>query len=279
MSTVTAPAPRTLFEGLIDDAAVFPPGNFSLAEAISRRTARRGHAYQDFVGPLLLPPRLVADALESTIPLTIAVVGRPDVPLGEVLQSAESVAQATGHSLAGIEVGYLGEWRSALELGVPIAVEVPHTGFEAMLDDLAADRLEQVRAKLRTGSTPANSVPTPEQLAQFLECSTTRHLAFKLTGGMHRAVSHRAATPEGSEDQFGALNVLLATDELLSGGSLEAAGALLRQRDRRAIAALSTALDGVRAERVRSAFHSYGCCDVLDPIQDLSDLYLIEETS
>ncbi|MGN6412874.1 hypothetical protein [Flexivirga sp.] len=38
---------RTLFTQLVDDAAVFPPGNFSLTEAIDRRCARRGTPASD----------------------------------------------------------------------------------------------------------------------------------------------------------------------------------------------------------------------------------------
>lgn len=278
MSTATLRPPRALFAGLIDDAAVFPPGNFPLPEAISRRLAREGAPCQDLVGPLLLPPRLVPDALESPPSLAIAVVGRPDVPLADTLTAARAVAASPAHVLAGLEIGYASGWREALHLDAPLSVEVPAAGFDTVLDDLSKTDGDRVRAKLRTGSTPANPVPTPQQLADFIAGSIGRSLGFKLTGGMHRAVSHRAATPDGGEDQFGFLNVLLATDELSEGGSVTTAVEVLAQRDHGAVAALVAALDSARTTRTRSAFRSYGCCDVLDPIRDLSDLNLIEET-
>jgi hypothetical protein len=235
--------------------------------------------YVDLVGPLLLPPALAVEALEAATPLTLAVVGRPDVALADVLDAAAAVVASRGHSLAGLEIGYRPDWRDALDLGVPLAVEVaPDQADGAPMDDLAHDGLDQVRAKLRTGSTPANPVPTPEQLAAFIAAAISRGLGFKLTGGMHRAVSYRAGTPDGGEDQFGFLNVLLATDELLRGGSVETATALLAQRDCGAVAMLVAELDQDRAAHARNVFHSYGCCDVLDPIRDLSDLNLIEET-
>lgn len=278
MSTAVSTPPRALFAGLIDDAAVFPPGCFSLSEAVARRAARRTQPYVDLVGPLLLPPSLAIAALEDATPLTIGVVGRPGISLDDVLEAADTVAAAAGHSLAGVELGYTDDWRAALRLGVPLAVELTaDQATGAPMRDLARDHLEQVRAKLRTGSTPANPVPTPTQLATFIASALEHGVGFKLTGGMHRAVSHRASTPDGGEDQFGFLNVLLATDELLRGGTVEDAAMLLNQRDHGAATALVTELDESRAVPARNAFHSYGCCDVLDPIRDLSDLNLIEE--
>jgi len=49
------PAERALFEGLVDDAAVFPPGNAPLAEALRLHREHRGSGYAAFVGPLLVP--------------------------------------------------------------------------------------------------------------------------------------------------------------------------------------------------------------------------------
>ena len=116
--------PRTLFTQLIDDAAVFPPGNCSLSEAIERRSARRSTPAADFVGPLLLPPRLIDEALADHTGLVIAVVGRRGTPVEDVVTAAERVAGSTGHSLAGVEVAAGPGWEQVLELAVPVAVEV-----------------------------------------------------------------------------------------------------------------------------------------------------------
>lgn len=279
MSTVLETPPRVLFAGLVDDAAVFPPGSFTLPDAVSRVAARRSRSYADLVGPLLLPPALIPEALEQPTPLTISVVGRPDVPLADSLDATRQVLASDRHTLAGLEIGYVSAWRDALEPGVPLAVEISHDDADGpAVADLAEDGLAQVRAKLRTGSTVTNPVPSPERLSQFLATTISRGLAFKLTGGMHRAVSHRAGTPDGGEDQFGFLNVLLATDQLLRGGSVGDACTLLSQDDSGAVAMLAASLDRARCAAIRTSFHSYGCCDVLDPIQDLSALNLIEET-
>lgn len=42
-----------LFRGLFDDAAVFPPGNLPVAEAVPAHRAHRAAWYAEAVGPLL----------------------------------------------------------------------------------------------------------------------------------------------------------------------------------------------------------------------------------
>ncbi|AKU16325.1 hypothetical protein [Luteipulveratus mongoliensis] len=275
MSTPPRP-PRALFTGLIDDAAVFPPGNAPLPDAITRREHRRNASYADLIGPLLLPPQQVTEAVAGTSPLTVAVIGRPDADLGPVLTAARLLADAKGHSLAGIELAYRPGWRDALELGVPIAVEItPDQGGLESLADLAGN--EQVRAKLRTGSTETINVPTASQVGAFLLATTEHGIAFKLTGGMHQAIAHTASTAGGQESQHGFLNVLLATRLAQTGATAADVNSVLEQRDPAAIVDEIRALDGDAVAAVRNQFHSYGCCDVLDPVRDLAHLKLIEE--
>lgn len=278
MSTAPSLPPRALFTGLIDDAAVFPPGNYPLPEAISRREQRRGAPYAELVGPLLLPPPLVSEAVSGTSPLTISVVGRPGADLDQVLRTAQLLVDARGHSLAGLEIAHHPDWRKALELSVPLAIEVTPdaAGLEAIADLHGSD--EQVRAKLRTGSTSERGVPTTAQVAAFLAATVEQSVSFKLTGGLHHAVAHTATTQSGKEEQHGFLNVLLATGAALNGESSADVSALLAERDSASIVEQIRALDASQASAIRDQFHSFGCCNVLDPIGDLSALKLIEET-
>ena len=63
-TTGGSPLPRALFTGLIDDAAVFPPGNASIADALTAHAHHRRQWYAAFVGPLLLPAAELAEAAE-----------------------------------------------------------------------------------------------------------------------------------------------------------------------------------------------------------------------
>ncbi|WP_050670023.1 hypothetical protein [Luteipulveratus halotolerans] len=281
MSTPPTLPPRALFTGLIDDAAVFPPGSATLEETVARRDQRRHTSSTDLVGPLLLPPTLVTEAVAGTSPLTVSVVVRLGAALAPVLTAARLLADAQGHSLAGIELGHSPEWRDALEPAVPVAVEVSAdpAGLEA-LSDLAGEADGQhVLAKLRTGSTDQNAVPTPAQVAAFIVATVQHDVAFKLTGGLHHPIAHTAITSSGAEEQHGFLNVLLATARALDGATAADVSAVLSQRDSRTVIDDIRAFDDDTARTVRDHFHSYGCCEVLDPIRALADLRLIEETS
>lgn len=261
---------RTLFTQLIDDAAVFPPGNFSLSEAIDRRSARRGTPASDFVGPLLLPPRLVDEALADHSGLVITVIGRKETPLDETAAAAERVADSSGHALCGVEVAAVPGWEQVLRLAVPVAVEVPAGPHGVALLPGIGKYDGQVVAKLRTGSTPTTPVPSVDDVTAFITECVRIGMPFKLTGGLHHAIAH---TSEG-EEQFGFLGILLAVHAALSGGDV--AGQLSNrdpQTTRKAVCALTEA-DAMTA---RNVFTSFGCCDVLDPIHDLAGLGLIPE--
>ncbi|WP_265447604.1 hypothetical protein [Flexivirga meconopsidis] len=263
---------RALFTQLIDDAAVFPPGNFPLDEAIERRAGRRGTPASDFVGPLLLPPSLVDAALADPGGLVITVVGRAGTSISEVIAAATKVADSAAHALAGVEVPATDGWQDAIGLSVPIAVEVPAgSGGLNVLADLAGPR-EEVVAKLRTGATANNAVPSTRDLAAFISGCVQHGLQFKLTGGLHHAISTTVTTDSGTEDQFGFLNVLLATDAALGQGDPEA---LLDSRDSDSITSALAGFSEARAVTTRNTFSSFGCCNVLDPIDDLTTLGLI----
>lgn len=264
---------RTLFTQLVDDAAVFPPGNFSLSEAIDRRSARRGTPASDFVGPLLLPPQLIDEALEDHSGLVIGVIGRTETPIDDVVAAAGNVADAAGHALAGVEVAAVDGWEKVLDLEVPVAVEVPAGPAGRDLLPALAEHEGRVVAKLRTGSTPTNAVPSAADTAAFITECVQLGIAFKLTGGLHRAIAHTAGDrTTDAEEQFGFLGILLAVHAALLGRDVAAA---LTDCDEASIGSAVRALSEADAVNVRNVFTSFGCCDVLDPIRDLAALGLI----
>ena len=62
---------------LLDDAAVFPPGNLPLAEAVVAHRAHRASWYADLVGPLVVPAAALDDLVDEG-PLDVAVVAPLD---------------------------------------------------------------------------------------------------------------------------------------------------------------------------------------------------------
>lgn len=294
----TTAAPRALFDRLVDDAAVFPPGNAPVEVAWTEHLTLRQGGYGDLVGPLLIGTAgasALSDAAASSPPVEdpetgpgldaepvdVAVVARPGTGVDELLTAVAVLRQRPQVRVVSVELAHDagGTWRRVLDLEVPVAVEVTRdtlTQHEA-LDDLArAAGVARVVAKLRTQSTPAAPVPSARELAEFLHGVRDRDLSFKLTGGLHGAVAHTERTGDGtSEEQHGVLNVLVATHHLEQGANLRHLTATLELRETEDLCSLVRGLDERAVDEVRARFLSFGCCRVLDPVGELVDLELL----
>jgi hypothetical protein len=283
------PAERALFRALFDDAAVFPPGLTPLAQAVTDHVARQSNSYADLFGPLLLPASAIEDFLRLDRPqgVDVAVIGRPGTDLTLVGDAMARLGKDPDVTVTGVEIGWSPDWHQAMGWGAPLSVEVPRgSEQQRALSDIQehAGDPNPVQAKFRTGSTPDSPVPTPAatstQLATFIRACIDHDLGFKLTGGLHRAISHTTAGhPEpGVEDQLGFLNVIAATRWALAhGAEVPEMDSLLSQRDPAPILDIMTRMSEADASVVRAFFTAYGCCAVMDPIGDLAALALIQE--
>jgi len=276
------PAERRLFRALFDDAAVFPPGLAPLPKAITDHVARQSSSYAGLIGPLLLPASAVEDFLHLDRPrqVDVALIGRPGTDLALVADARSRLDKDPGVTLTGVEIGWSPEWHQTLGWNASLSIEVPRGAEqERALSELQKHAAEPnpVQAKFRTGSTPDAPVPTPTELATFIRAVVDHDLGFKLTGGLHHAISR--TTSEG-EDQFGFLNVIAATRWALAhGAEVPEMDSILSQRDPVPILGIITRMSEADASVVRAFFTAYGCCAVLDPIGDLVSLGLIKETT
>lgn len=275
------PAERALFHALFDDAAVFPPGLAPLPQAVTDHVARQSNSYADLVGPLLLPASGIDDFLHLERPhLEVALIGRPGTDLALVADALSRLDEDPDVTLTGVEIDWSPDWHHALSWGAPLSIETPRgSEQERALSDIQErpDDPNPVQAKFRTGSTPDSPVPTPTELAIFIRACVDHDLGFKLTGGLHHALSQ--TTAEG-EDQFGFLNVIAATRWALAhGAEIPEMESLLSQRDPVPILDIVTRMSQADASVVRAFFTAYGCCEVMDPISDLAALGLIKETT
>jgi hypothetical protein len=280
-----SPAPRALFTGLVDDAAVFPPGLAPLPDAVVRHRELRTGPDADLVGPLLVPVpataqlRYIAAGSPAAPTLRVSLVARPGTPVRELLHAVGELEGVPDLEVVAVELAHQPGWEEALGQGPPVVVEVPRDPFaqQRAMEEVARARGEHpVRAKFRTQATPAAPVPTPAELATFVVRCIRRETPFKLTGGLHHAVAGtRPAAEGGTEDQHGVLNVLLATRAALDGAEAGAVAEVLAVRDADRLARETATLTEEQAREVRAAFTSYGCCGVLDPLTELHDLHLI----
>jgi hypothetical protein len=285
-----AGSPAPLLRDLLDDAAIFPPGEAPMARAVPAHAVHVSAWYAELVGPFVcsgsrLPDLLDAlDATPEVAALDVAVV--LDRGTGSLHEAAGLVADDTRLLLAGVEVPLRGEGpvdaaRRAVATvdGVlggpddrrPVSIEVPWApGWREALEVVAE---AGHRAKFRTGGATAEAHPAEHALAERVLACLDLDLPFKLTAGLHHAV-RRTETGTGFE-QHGFLNVLLAVAAALDGAGAEDVARVLADRDGSALAARLAALDEAGATRLRRWFASFGTCSITEPVDDLVALGLL----
>jgi hypothetical protein len=279
------PVPRLLAK-LVDDAAIFPPGNATMPSAVADHSAHERAWYADLVGPLLCTDVRVSELREqlwtrpaSGAPLDISVIvtGGPS-GIGRAL---DELANDPRLSPAGVEIpadpadtrSSIADIAEALSLsGVDVErvyVEVPAD------DDAALDALAQagLRAKLRTGGETAAAFPTDAQVARFVLGCLHAGVRFKCTAGLHQALRHTASAT--GFEHHGFLNLLLAVRVALEGGSPPDVEAALREHTPGEVVHRLRHLDDVAGAAVRAWFESYGSCSILEPVDELRRLGLL----
>ncbi|MFI2229745.1 hypothetical protein [Nocardia testacea] len=270
-----------LLRGLCDDAALFPPGNAPLPDALAAHTRYRDSAFAALVGPLIFPvPRLAELAQRAPGPLT-AVFTAPEGP-GSVAPALERAAAIDGLTVTGLEIAAPAqscapEFFAALEsiagptAGLEVFVEVPRDERRpAFLERLAGS---PYAAKFRTGGIVAAAYPDERELAAAIRSAVAAGIPFKATAGLHHAV--RNTDPTTGFEQHGFLNLLLATHLALAGADTGALEAVLANRNGAAVAAELAALSEAEEKAVRAAFRSFGTCSIGDPLTELVDLNLL----
>ncbi|MCZ7435012.1 hypothetical protein O7598_01270 [Micromonospora sp. WMMC241] len=273
-----------LLAGLVDDAAVFPPGNAALPDAVTAHRTHRAAWYADLVGPLLLPAsEIVRGALHGVVGpgLVIGLIG--DTGLDQ-LPAALSALTPDGVTARQVEapVAKRGEdpQPGLAELvalagrldGTAVYAEIPLTfGLMGALDTLARARADglPVAAKFRTGGLAAELFPTPVELAAVICACRERDLPFKLTAGLHHAIRHR--DPETGFTHHGFVNVLAATLAAVDGAEVDGVAELLAATDPLRVVESARA----RREAPRPLWVGYGSCSISEPLTDLIRLGLV----
>ncbi|WP_189170755.1 hypothetical protein [Pilimelia anulata] len=278
-----APAVPALFAGLVDDAAVFPPGSAPLPDAVAAHRRHRAAWYADLVGPLLLPASALPAAAELLGPdetVAIGLIGDTGVaglpaalagadPRFAVHQAEVAVAKRGEDPQPGL-AALIAHYRARPQLRgyaeIPLA-----TGLLSALDAVAAARAGgvSVAPKFRTGGLAAELFPTPVELAAVICACRDRELPFKLTAGLHHAVRH--TDPGTGFTHHGFLNVLVGAVGAARGAEVDEIAELLAATD----PAPLVAAVADRTAAARPLWVGYGSCSVTEPLDDLIGLGLI----
>ena len=263
------------WRGLVDDAAIFPPGDVPIHDATAAWTARGAESYAPLVGSFVLRDTDVPLVRGFAAPLSIVVTGGAGQLAGPL-----GAASRLGLQVAGIEIAVrdaddpVGNVRRidaaarAADVDVPVFIEIPGpptAAWLAAVDEVAACGH---RLKLRVGHVDHDLIPDPATVVSWIDAALDRETPFKATAGLHRAVRH---DPEGG-GTHGFLNLLVATRTLWDGGSPTEAAEALEQRDG---ATLAQALTPAGVLSARRWFTSFGSCSVTEPLDDLIALGLV----
>jgi hypothetical protein len=288
----------TAFGDLVDDAAMFPPANTPVPDAVREHGRHRASWYAAVVGGFVCPDtRLtelqtaldeVADDIAHPFRVNLTIQGGA----GAVEPALTWAGRDDRISVVAVDVALRDEadlahnaGRMATVLGNALPhdavayVEVPRlhqpeppASWLAALDEVAAAGLN---AKFRTGGLDHDAFPTAAEVVTVLDAFLDRETSFKCTAGLHHAVRHTGSST--GFEHHGFLNLLLATRALFDGASSADAQELLEERDPAVVADRVRALgiDGIVS--TRRWFASFGSCSVEDPVRDLVTLGLAPE--
>jgi hypothetical protein len=299
---LTEHAARILFEGLVDYAGLFPPAALSMPQVVRNYAHYRAGGTGWMLGRFVCTasalelfsekadPLLPRDA--GAIPWRLSVTGTGDL----AADLAHIAAFNERHRVCFEECGavadaYEVKANSAADIA-RIAQSTPTdltTYIEVALDDTLDAKLDAVaaagrRAKIRTGGTTADAIPTSANVVRFLRGCIARELPFKATAGLHHPITgpyrltYEPEPPVGR--MFGFLTVLLATALLGNGGSDADAIALLEETDaeqfdvndihlawRGPEGVVTFSRDTLLAVRTR-ALVSIGSCSFTEPVDE-----------
>jgi hypothetical protein len=279
-------APRTLFAEMVHDAAMFPPGNAPVADAVSEHVEYRSSWFEWMIGPLVVSDQRLAEvgrAAEGYAqgPLRVSVVNTggaggllslarratPGLAVHAVETALRDLDDLAGNAARVVSAA------AALPESVQVYVEIPYArGWQRAVEEVEAAGLF---GKIRTGSPDEVETPPHEQLATQLSVLVEADLAFKATAGLHHAW-RRDGTDPTRPRQHGFLNLLAALDALIEGAEQLDAVDLLARADREELLQRVTGWEDAAARRIRRRFVGFGCCGVLDPVNDLLALDLVE---
>lgn len=270
------------YVGLVDDAAIFPPGELPVSEAVAAHHRFAGTEHATLVGPFVVDDRRLAEltrAADEVPPVALVVTGgaggiqpavgrvaAADVVLAQLetaLRDLDDLPGAARRVAAATQAAGVAVDQTPVYVEVPWAAGVPSHGWLAALDVLAEAGL---RLKLRTGGAADVPVPSAADLADAVDAALDRGLTFKCSGGLHHAVRAGA--------RHGFLNVLLAVAAAWDGASPAEAARLLEREDEAAVAADVRAA-GSGLVSARRWFASFGSCSVAEPLADLRRLELV----
>ncbi|MBA2292926.1 MAG: hypothetical protein H0W15_10790 [Gemmatimonadales bacterium] len=285
---------RTALAGIIDYAGLFPPASCTMTRATSSYDSYRGSPDRWMLGRFIVAASRL-DELGQAVdqagfgtpvdPWPLSVVMGVNMPAELALITAfEEAWGAQGFVVDALEykVGSAGH-ALATEAELPPHLtrflEVPlHGPYEPVVK--AIQRVGAY-AKIRTGGTTPDLIPSSTDLLAFLQATIEHEVPFKATAGLHHPF--RGQYPLTYDDDaeqatmFGFVNLLVAAAELMATGDADKALQILEEEDAGAfvrsgdtLAWRGNAYDAATLATTRDrSFLSFGSCSFREPVDEL----------
>ncbi|MBE1466378.1 hypothetical protein [Kibdelosporangium phytohabitans] len=279
------PGPRgvpPLLARLVDDAALFPPGNAAMPDAIAAHLEMRSSNRAAVMGLFLCPasrlPELITELIKARPVKPVALSLVIDTGLGGVPKALSIVESRTELlALRMVEMPAPSDvddqWLERVSEFVPedvIRVIEPRRGGPDWLESIRKVAEHGSWPKLRCGGLSQQAFPTVDEISDFMSVVSAGGVSFKATAGLHNAVRH--TDEETGFTHHGFLNLLVATARSLAGGDVREA---LTSTDSEALAKEAAELSEAASHAVRGVFASYGSCSLAEPVADLEQLGLL----
>lgn len=254
-----------LFERLFDDAAIFPPGNAPMGQAVRAHLDSLLSDSAPYIGSFVCSGARLSELGESLgeglidLALTTTVDNYPS--------TVHAVIDDPRMTLRSVEI-------VTPDVLLPLT-ELPDDAvvFLELPWGAQPDLPPGTALKLRTGGDTTDAFPDEDRLAHALGYCVDQEVPFKLTAGLHNAIRH--TDPVTGFEHHGFLNVILAVVRALDGVHDGDIAETLAERDPQIIAKAVRAIPTATAATVRHYFRSFGTCSTSEPIDDLTGLGLL----
>ncbi len=258
-----------LWTDLIDYAGVFPPARLGVAEALARYDKAASGEDCWMLGACLLKASQLYGLMPGQAPSRLGVV--LDLPTVEIADHWKMNQIEMVLAAGPVEE----QVRPVAERSSVVYVESRHPTDLTHLGELAALRKAGIdaRAKLRTGGVSANSFPSVEQVARFIEATLELGVPFKATAGLHHPIRRTSDTPGITEHGF--INLLAAVRAALADTPSDVRNALSSTDAKQFDLTNATWRKVGRAvppASIRTVFRSFGSCSFEEPSHYLRKL-------
>ena len=291
---------RTLLQGSIDYAGLFPPAEVDMRTALENYARYSSGPSSWALGRFIVPVSWL-DEFEVHLPqIPLHPIDSPWRVAALMGTNIEADVHAINefnrrHTNGGVRIDSV-EVKATSEADIgEIIARVPsilQTYIEVPVEPDPSSLIRSIgqggrRAKVRTGGVTQDAFPRALDLLRFARAALDYRVPFKATAGLHHPLraTYRLTYAEHSPmgRMFGFLNLMLAVAFLQSGMSESEALRVLEEEDPSAFQADDSGITW-RSNRVdiegltdarRLGIVSFGSCSFTEPIEDLQSLHLL----